>query len=108
MMRWCGGGGGTPAAHNVLPFGPVLANQLVIPSSYSYYALEAVPAESVLVLRVVTTTLACQDSNTLSLFLQKVFAKLFIIIYMIISNFLLCSRVRRWVVDTTEHAGDGG
>lgn len=57
--------------HNVLPFGPVLANQLVIPSSYSYYALEPVPAESVLVLRVVTTTLACQDSDTLSLFLQK-------------------------------------
>lgn len=56
----------------MLPFGPVLANQLVIPSSYSYYALEPVPAESVLVLRVVTTTLACQDSDTLSLFLQKV------------------------------------
>jgi hypothetical protein len=103
----------------VLPFGPVLANQLVVPSSYSYYALEPVPAESVLVLRVVTTTLACQDSDTLSLFLQKVFTKLFIIIYYnllciitiygnyYIEFFIVLTR-RRWVVDTTEHAGDGG
>jgi hypothetical protein len=59
------------SAHNTLPLGPVLTNQVVVPP-YSFYALDPLPSGSVLILRVVTTTPACQDPDTLSLFLQKV------------------------------------